>query len=951
MNRQHKPFLLIVFFFLLINASSGQELKNIELQSGDQWEIERLIDRDGNEYLLPYQVSLISFDLAPRNRLEQKKTYQATGVQFKNQVVGGKIKLKWKQDSGYSPGLRGTVSFENVSEDTIWLTNVVPFGKSERHVYITGQGDHPLSRTHIFRPGKAPVNCIVPDNAWELGFTSLALTDEVGICALTRRDRESLKNGSRRRFETELHPGGKVDYTFYADLNQGQRWQDGLRLIFQQRYLYDVEPGTFDNSLYQREDLQWIRHTYAAHLMMTWDNFYYDYTDQEFNLTDFERRNLRWFGGDDFVGIWPTWPTLGIDQRNQWDLFRDLPGGVEAINQQRKKLNQLGTQLFICYNPWDESTRDEKHTVGMAEIIQQTGADGVVLDTRGESSQELQNAADSVRKGVIMYSEGMAVPKNMQGIVSGRVHNALYYAPMLNLNKFLKPEFAIFRVAELFKEPIRREYALSFFNGYGTEMNIFAPGKPPWAEEQYKFWGRTLRALRENTYNFVTDAYTPLVDTQKENIWVNKWPGEDKTIYTIYSLIPEGYQGPLFEVEPNQNYHFVDLWHHEELEPENIEGKWMVTATTSAFDQIDLGTNNEGAVDCIARLPLVLQVNRVSDEVTINTTRGDTIKIWAGLPSYQKVPVTFTAGRHQFRLHDFFGRYEGKFVVQAFEDGQLLDERIIYMKPGMPRLKSEVEKTPLAAKKPQGMVEVPAGSFTFTEKHGDEFIPYPDYKVGKTFELPSFWMDQFPVTNAQFAEFLQKSNYQPSDTVNFLKHWVDGEVPAGKEQFPVVYVSWEDAKAYAVWAGKRLPTEVEWQYAAQTPEMNEWPWQQKNPVTRNETTVTGTLSVYQIEGIDPDRTNLGDGELYSVGKYPKGANPYGLMDLVGSVWQLTNDLYFNGSYRYIMMKGGSYFNPSSSWWYVQGGPRELNYRQYLLRVSQGFERNATVGFRCVKDRE
>ena len=75
--------------------------------------------------------------------------------------------------------------------------------------------------------------------------------------------------------------------------------------------------------------------------------------------------------------------------------------------------------------------------------------DGMVLDTKGESIKELQDAADKVRPGVIMYSEGMAVPKDMPGIPSGRVHNALYYAPMLNLNKLIKPEFAIFRVAEL----------------------------------------------------------------------------------------------------------------------------------------------------------------------------------------------------------------------------------------------------------------------------------------------------------------------------------------------------------------------------------------------------------------------------------------------------------------------------------------------------------------------
>jgi formylglycine-generating enzyme required for sulfatase activity len=80
-----------------------------------------------------------------------------------------------------------------------------------------------------------------------------------------------------------------------------------------------------------------------------------------------------------------------------------------------------------------------------------------------------------------------------------------------------------------------------------------------------------------------------------------------------------------------------------------------------------------------------------------------------------------------------------------------------------------------------------------------------------------------------------------------------------------------------------------------------------------------------------------------------GANPFGLQDLTGAVWQLTQDEYRAGRYRYVILKGGSFFKPSSSWWYIQGGPRELHYRQHLLRVSQGFERNETVGFRCVRD--
>ena len=174
------------------------------------------------------------------------------------------------------------------------------------------------------------------------------------------------------------------------------------------------------------------------------------------------------------------------------------------------------------------------------------------------------------------------------------------------------------------------------------------------------------------------------------------------------------------------------------------------------------------------------------------------------------------------------------------------------------------------------------------------------------------------------------------------------KIPENQGDFPVVYVSYEDAAAYANWAGKRLPTELEWQYAAQTSACNEWPWNQKKPVKRVEQAITNTLTVSNIEGIDPKFCNLGDGKPYAVGKYPKGVNPFGLEDLVGCVWQLTNDIYVNGSYRYIILKGGSYYKPSSSWWYVQGGPRELNYRQILLRVSPGFERNATIGFRCVK---
>jgi iron(II)-dependent oxidoreductase len=855
-----------------------------------------------------------------------------------------------------SRGFSCTITFANKSRDTLTLSNVVPFGQTGKEAVITGKGKHPLSRTHLFLLGKVPVNVVVPDNAWNMGYSGLRLDADHGLFGLVRRDPDSFVKATRKRFETVLLPGGSVSYFFYADVYRGT-WQDGLREVFQNRYLYDL--NEFNDSLYRKPDLQWIKKSYIMHLMMAWDKDYFDYTTGRFNWKKFQERGSKLYGGDDAICLWPTWPMLGLDQRNQFDMYRDLPGGLSVLRQLADSLRSRGTKFFVAYNPWDESTRSEGHLQGLADLIRETSADGVVLDTKGESSKELQEAADAVKPGVIMYSEGMAVPKDMPGIISGRVHNALYYPPMLNLNKFIRPDFAIFRVAEVFKEPIKREYAVAFFNGYGTEINQFAPGHPEWEEEQYRFLGRTSRILRENNSAFTSPDWTPLVPSLRDSIWVNQWPARDisiytvfrpkKTLYTMFSTKPEGYKGPLVEMDQEPGYHYVDLWHHEEILPVAVNNKLYAQVKLEAFNGYELGTNNEGSVSCLARLPQLLKVSLHKNHLNIEAGKGTEIRLWMGNPVYGKEYQHFARGKLDLFLPDYIGRYEGKLVIQLMDGDELADERIVDIKPGTPRLITNVQYTATAVNKPPGMVQIPAGQFLFKTTHGDAFIPYPDEGEGQRMDMKAFWMDRTPVTNRQFREFVLATGYRPADTANFLKHWRNGNIPPGEENFPVVYVSYEDAQAYATWAGKRLPTEAEWQYAAQTAKGNEWPWRQVKPVVRKEQYVTETLTVKVIQGIKPSLANLGDGNLYPVGKYPKGANPYGLLDLSGCVWQLTNDVYESGSYRYIMLKGGSYFKPSSSWWYVQGGPRELHYRQALLRVSQGFERNATTGFRCVKD--
>jgi formylglycine-generating enzyme required for sulfatase activity len=87
-----------------------------------------------------------------------------------------------------------------------------------------------------------------------------------------------------------------------------------------------------------------------------------------------------------------------------------------------------------------------------------------------------------------------------------------------------------------------------------------------------------------------------------------------------------------------------------------------------------------------------------------------------------------------------------------------------------------------------------------------------------------------------------------------------------------------------------------------------------------------------------------------VNAFPKGKSQYGVEDLVGDVWQMTGDIYFNGTNYIGIIRGGSYYKPESSWWYIQGGPQPLDKTQILLLTSPGLDRSATVGFRCVKDK-
>lgn len=861
-----------------------------------------------------------------------------------------KLHLLISPDQNFKNGYKASLTFTNNGTLPVSISNIVPFGAGNDHYYISGQPLADTCRSYLFRPGLGPVQVIVPHNNNDLNFTAIELPGNKTLFGLLRRANDSIQNYLLNRSPYLLQPGKSISFNFYADVVDGD-WHEALKKCFQEKKLYEVDK--FDNRLYERKDLDYIRRSYTMHLMMAWDKDYYSATGTSYQLVPFLQRMKSLYGGDDIFTIWPTWPALGLDQRTQWRLMEDLPGGVQKQKELSRFVHSTGGKYFISYNPWDDS--DEKRSLQqMSSLIGDIDADGVVLDTKAESSASLQLAADNAKPGIVLYSEGMAVPKDMQGIISGRVHNDIYYPPPLNLNKFIEPDFAIFRVVEVAKERVRREYSLALFNGHGVEINVMRPGRPEWIDDDYRYWGKCVRVLRESTGNFNSNAWTPLIPCLKDKIYVNKWPAQNKTVFTILSFLPEGFHDTLFEVSVGESQHLVDLWNHEEVKVVVMHGKQFATVNLDGFDQKYLGTNNEGSVGVMALFPKSLTVQTEGDKVSIHSSNSHAkkIEVWFGPPSYESTPLVFDSSSASFHLFEKFGRRQGKFIIQLFEQDNLVDEFILFIQPGTPLLVTEVPRLAPRNKTPKDMAKVPAGEFTMKVANGDEFIAYPKADYPKTLVMKSFYMDKYPVTNRQFKLFLDQSGYRPVDTVNFLRHWINGGPRRGEENFPVVNVSYEDAQAYAKWCGKRLPTEAEWQYAAQTRDGRTWPWTKSiKPTANAPKAISSTLTLVDYGVPGSGYCNQGNGKLYPVGKYTKGANPYGLQDLVGCVWQLTNDWYQSDTYQYIIMKGGSYYKPGGSWWYVQGGPKPLYYRQMLLRVSQGFERNATVGFRCAADAE
>lgn len=646
----------------------------------------------------------------------------------------------------------------------------------------------------------------------------------------------------------------------------------------------------YDDREYVRPELAWTQRAIVEHVLMVHDRAFYDPVARAYTvdrvLDDLTAR----FGGIDAVLVWHSYPNLGVDDRNQYDLVRDMPGGVEGVKQMVDAFHRRGVKVLFPINLWDQGTRPEgvPDAVAISRLMASIGADGLNGDTLSGFPRVFRTASDEAGRPLVLEPTdsppAQALPWNA---MSWGICWKYSFEPLVSTFKWLEPRHMV-RVAPRWGHDKTHDLQFAFFNGAGflSWENIWGIWNGLTARDSETL--RRVAAIGRAFAPLLTSAdWEPFAPTEQPGIYASRFPRADETLWLLVNRNDHEVSGRQLSVPSQAGLRYYDLWSRRELVAQPGASRVALNFTLEA--------HGFGAVLASRRSP---------DDVFASTSPGPSID-WAR------------------PLRDYPARW------------QVLPQRIV-----------DVAPTAAASSAPPGMVRVGGGRFDFRVsgieiEGGDsagvdvqfpwEEAPRRHHRI--EIDVAPFYIDRHPVTNAEFKRFIDATGYRPADAHNFLRHFVGSTYPEGWGNKPVTWVALDDARAYAQWAGKRLPREWEWQMAAQGTDQRVYPWGNEWDGSAVPAAQTGRTLV----------------PLPDVGAYSRGASPYGVMDLVGTVWQWTDE-YVDEHTRAAVVRGGSLYQRQGSRWYFPQAYRLDQHGKYLL-MAPSLDRAATIGFRLVVDAE
>ncbi|NWG12062.1 MAG: SUMF1/EgtB/PvdO family nonheme iron enzyme, partial [Acidobacteria bacterium] len=616
----------------------------------------------------------------------------------------------------------------------------------------------------------------------------------------------------------------------------------------------------YDDRLYRRADLQWAATSFACCFVMLCDEEFYSVEQARYLIQAWIEAGERDFGGYDSLVLWHAYPRIGVDDRNQFDMYRDMPGGWKGLRSMIELIHRMNVKAYVDYNPWDTGTRREgKSDIdALAELVGAIDADGIFLDTLSQGAAEFRARLDGTRPGVVLEGE-IALPLTSihdhhlswaQGFRDSRV-------PGILRNKWFERRHMQHQIRRWHHDHTA-ELHTAWMNGSGVMVweNVFGSWVG-WNPRDRSILRLMLPVQRRFASLFTGEHWTPLVETEAAGVYAGLWEGDGMRLWTLVNRAEKTVAGPLLKVEARGDEQVLDLIGGKELKPAAEEGRVLLE-----------GSIGPRGIGCFLAGPA--GVRREGDWVFLANQAANAVQASRSVD----FPARQTVLRPPPAVKPAATVPEGMVAIDAVD----YDRESVY------RIRECGQLT----------------SMDYVPGRGHERIHTPAF-IRRKARLARYAIDLTPVTNAAYAKFLQSSGYRPRHPENFLKHWEGSVPPAGKEDHPVVYVDLEDARAYASWAGKRLPTELEWQYAAEGPEGLLYPWgNEMKPGLCNSGRSAGTTPVKA---------------------FPSGRSPFGCYDMCGNTWEWTESEYSDGRTRFAVLKGGSWYKAQGSKWYTDGGPQ------------------------------
>jgi formylglycine-generating enzyme len=526
----------------------------------------------------------------------------------------------------------------------------------------------------------------------------------------------------------------------------------------------------YDDAAYTAPEYAWTQSCHVVALAWLWDELLFDHTAGRFTPERFCAESEREFGGFDGIVLWHAYPVIGIDDRNQFDYYRDVPGIRELVAD----LQARGLRVFVNYNPWDVGTRREPvaDDLAIAELVRELGVDGVFLDTMKEAQPGLRAALDGVKPGIALEGEStLPLARTVDHHLSWAQWFADSEVPGVIRARWFEQRHMLHHTRRWNRDHTDELHS-AWLNGVGMLVweNVFGA----WVgwNERDKALLRAMRPVqREYADLLATGGWTPLAAASPDTrVVASRWSDGETTLWTVANRGGD-YTGPVGELDVEIPAKGVAAY----------RGTEMIVVAGG-------GDATFPAREAVRTNAPVVRAESVPD----------------GFVAVEPQPVTAVFRRRET------GTYGEAPYVEEW-------------KPLPPRLHDFVEVERAA---PRGRFAI--GVREVTDESGA------------------------PLTGLDLAE----------------------------------------ARAHAAAAGARLPTEDEWQLAAEA----------------------GLL-----ERLEPP------------------------------VWNWTESEHSDGRTRFAILKGGSDWLPEGSDWYVDGGPQDASYSLKLLLLGAGMARSPWIGFRLAVD--